>query len=101
MTDSSSEPPKRGPGRPPGFKGTSNRDIEYVCSTCHLEKERDDLVVKRVVFSHIGRGAKPLKSRVRAWVCSTCLETDIDWNAAKFAASPGMKDTKLAQPPKD
>ena len=92
---------KKKRGRPPGFAGTPNRDIKYVCSTCALERERDDLLVKRVLFSHIGRGGKLLKSRVRAWVCTSCLEVDADWNAEKFSASPGMKDTKLAKPTED
>lgn len=91
-------PPSTGKvGRPKGGVGTPNRVIDYRCTTCDKVKPRDELLAKRVSFSRMGRGGKLIQSRIRGWVCMSCLPHDPDWCAPKFSAAPGMKGTSIAQ----
>lgn len=69
--------------------------LDYSCTRCGTPTEREDLVVKRVRFSKMGRGGALLRSRTAGWLCSKCLEDDPDWNAEKLASAPGMKGTKI------
>lgn len=86
--------PGRKPGRPKGSKGSSNRTIDYSCTVCGNVTPRDNLVVKKVVFSRVGKGGKQLRARTRAWICDTCIESDPDWSAPAYFSSPGLRDTR-------
>jgi len=97
MTDPQQDPPRNKGGRPPGFVGTVNRDIDYRCSVCQQAKPRADLVAKKISFQEIGRGGKVLKTRTQGWVCKTCVLEDPDWNKRALIDSPGMKGTRLAE----
>lgn len=81
----------------PDGKGTEH--IEYRCTSCGIETNREDLTVKRVSFQTMGVRFKMLKSRNRAWLCQSCLEQDDDWNAPKFATAPGMTKTRIGPNP--
>lgn len=99
MTDQPEQPEQPAPkrrGRPPGIPGIITRAVDYKCMTCKLPKERDDLVVKRVVFSNIGRNGKQLRARSVGFICSSCLATDVDWNREAWKDAPGMKEPNNA-----
>jgi hypothetical protein len=74
----------------------SNRQIQYKCSVCGREEQREDLTVKRVSFQTMGIKFRTIRSRVVAWLCDDCRSEDVAWNMPKAAASPGMADTKIA-----
>jgi hypothetical protein len=92
-----SAPPKRGRGRPPGFVGSVNRDIDYSCATCGRSVGRDNLLSKRVVYLKLTRPQKTIRSRAIKWICQPCAEQETEWNQAPLAGSPGMKGTRLAE----
>ena len=75
----------------------SNRNIEYRCTKCGGEYEREDLMVVRTQFLTMGRGAKIIKSRVSDWVCATCASYHPHWDMPKFDDSPGFKDVNAAK----
>lgn len=83
-------------GRPPGFVGSANRTIEYVCSACRNEFTKEDLFAKRVIYSHVGRNTKIIRSRTTAWLCEACMNADPDYARDGYASSPGMKGTRIA-----
>ena len=85
-------------GRPPGFAGQSNRNIEYSCTACGKEFTKDTLFAKRVMFAILGRNKGVVRSRTVAWLCEPCMNADPDYAREMYASSPGMKDTSLAQP---
>lgn len=87
-------PPKR--GRPPGFKGTPNRDIQYCCDVCGDDVGRDNIYAKRVIFAQARRGGSVLKSRTVAWMCLPCLNKDPQFTSEKFVGAPGMRGTSIA-----
>lgn len=65
--------------------GTTMANLhEYVCTRCGTTAGREDLVVKRVQFVLMGEGASTIKSRVVAWLCPPCTETDEDFIRDKF-----------------
>jgi hypothetical protein len=90
--------PKRGRGRPPGFKGTANREIDYTCMTCNEVKPRDQLLARRVTWFEMGRAGKAVRSRTTGWQCRSCAEKDGDWQRDPLADSPGFKGTSIAKP---
>ena len=90
--DPQPEPPKRKRGRPPGFKGQSNRNIEYICSACGGRSTKERLHAKRVMFTTIGDKPKTVRSRTVAWLCEVCMMRDYDWNLEAFKSSPGNAD---------
>lgn len=89
-SDSDNPPPKRR-GRPPGFKGTANRPIDYTCMTCKQPKTREELLVRRVSWAEMGRNGKPIRSRSVGWQCRACVEADPDFNRQAFLDAPGIK----------
>ena len=76
-------------------KAPSNRDIRYVCSVCKRERERNDLLAKRVTFTTL-RPVKTITSRTVAWICSECRANDPAWTQPIRNAAPGYADTKIA-----
>lgn len=77
--------------------GRSNRNIEYKCTACGKEVERDALHVKRVQFREMGQHGRVIVTRVLKWLCHECMTTDPDFQRPPLSASPGMADTKLAR----
>lgn len=71
-------------GRPPGFKGTANRQIDYVCSACKTDTPRSELTSKIATFKQVGSGGKVIKTRTIGWLCPTCLASDAHWQIEKF-----------------
>lgn len=53
---------------------------DYICNACGKPTRRDDLVVKKVLFTSMGQGANTIKGRVVAWLCEPCTSKDPDWN---------------------
>lgn len=76
-------------GRPPGFKGTANRPIDYVCSMCKTDTPRDDLTAKIATFKKIGPQGKTIRTRTVAWLCPFCLVNDKHWKIEKYNG-PGL-----------
>jgi hypothetical protein len=93
--DDPKEPKKR--GRPPGFVGTSNRDIQYICDVCGKNVGKEKLCSKQVVFRRVGRGGRIIRSRIVQWVCDACVVKDPHYTQEKLTASPGMRDVKHAK----
>lgn len=60
------------------------------CSNCGRVANREQLTVKKVQFSEMGQGAATLRSRVVAWLCNSCLESDMDWNRPRLRAPKGL-----------
>lgn len=52
---------------------------EYRCTKCDRPTERDQLAVKRVMFTTMGRGFKKLRQRTEGWLCPECREADSAW----------------------
>lgn len=57
---------------------------DYKCTTCNESPGRDLLTVKRVQFTHMGKGSKTMRSRVVAWKCPLCVSKDPDWNRPAY-----------------
>ena len=85
-------PPRRGPGRPPGFQGSSNRSIQYQCTECAKQATRETLFSKRVSWATIGSNPKVVRVRTIAWVCKTCMEADPNYQREPHSQAPGNKD---------
>lgn len=66
---------------------------EYGCTRCQRPVPRDELVVKKALFTEMGAPAQTIRSRVTDWLCSTCLTTDTDFNREKF--SPPRMEKRL------
>lgn len=66
---------------------------DYRCTKCGRGEEagitRDDLVVKKVLFTTMGMGPHTVRSRVTDWLCPQCLVQDEIWNRYPFVA-PGQ-----------
>lgn len=63
-------------------------DIDYKCSVCGKNTDRDLLTVKKVQFLEIGEKPSTLKSRTESWLCPDCVGKDPAWNIPKGYA-PG------------
>lgn len=83
-----------GPGRPSGFKGSPNRDIQYDCARCDATPGREGLVAVRVQFVTIGKPQRLIRSRTTEWICNPCMEQDPAYNQEALTDAPGMKDVK-------
>ena len=61
----------------------------YRCTRCRKGPneglKREQLTVKKVVFSQMGSGARVIRSRVSEWLCPDCIGQDKDWNREPFA----------------
>lgn len=57
---------------------------EYGCTRCNTPTSRDDLIVKKSLFTEMGEGGRSVRSRVTDWLCQKCREEDPDWNLPKF-----------------
>jgi len=57
---------------------------DYRCTRCHQSTPREELSVKRVQFVEMGEGAQTLRSKVVAWLCSSCVTVDVDWIRPRF-----------------
>lgn len=68
---------------------------EYRCGVCKQVTLRQLLVVKKVVFTEIGPGAKIIKSRTVGWICNECVENDTDFQLEKYSKAPGHKSAPL------
>lgn len=64
----------------------------YVCTNCGMDKSKQDLTVKKVLFTDMGEGARTLRSRVVSWLCKSCLEEDFDFNREPNV-TPKWRDT--------
>jgi hypothetical protein len=58
----------------------------YYCTNCGLETPREQLTVKKAVFTDMGSKARMHKSRVVDQLCPrpTCLPADPDWQREAF-----------------
>lgn len=65
---------------PPKNKLTQEQQVLYKCTGCGILADRDKLTVKKALFQRFGRNGKWLRSRVVAWLCEDCRDTDSDWN---------------------
>lgn len=79
-------------GRPPGFKGSSNRNIKYACDTCGAVVGRENLVTKRAVFLTLTEPIRAVRTRTVGWFCLPCAEAQPDWKREALTDSPGMRD---------
>ncbi len=87
------EPVVRKRGRPPGGKGTRNREISYVCTKCGAATAK---VAKVAQWRFIGKNSRFIRSRTTGWFCIECMEKDEDYTREIYFDSPGLKDTKNA-----
>lgn len=55
-------------------------EFDYVCNECGKLTPRQDLVVKKVLFTGMGAGASTIRARVTKWLCDSCTLKDSDWN---------------------
>lgn len=94
MDDITPAEPKRKPGRPPGFKGSSNRNIDYVCSVCGGRSTKEKLASKRILFSTIGDKPKTFRTRTVAWLCEVCMLRDPDFQREAIVDAPGNADLR-------
>lgn len=53
--------------------------MDYRCSKCDQPTPREQLTVKRVMFTTMGSKAKRLRIRTEGWLCPTCRENDPMW----------------------
>lgn len=72
----------------------SNRHINYTCTSCGKETNKEKLTAKRVEFSTYGKGSKRLRTRTVARLCLTCRDKDPAWNQERYLAAPGFDDLK-------
>lgn len=52
----------------------------YACTNCGVDKPRNELSSKKVMFSGIGMDTAVFRSRVVDWLCENCLGQDSDYN---------------------
>jgi hypothetical protein len=57
----------------------------YGCTRCQTPTPRNELTVKKAVFTEMGEGPSTLRSRVVDWLCGMCLKEDHDFNREKFS----------------
>jgi hypothetical protein len=57
----------------------------YACTRCKNPTKREELTVKKALFTEMGEGARSLRSRVVDWLCDSCLKQDTDFNREKFS----------------
>lgn len=81
-------------GRKPGFQGSVNREIKYVCDECGADVGRENIVSKRSLFITLVAPVKALRTRTVKWLCRPCAEKDPDWNREALIDSPGMRDVR-------
>lgn len=55
------------------------QEHEYVCNGCGKPTSRDMLTVKKIRFDSMGQGSRNIRSRVKAWLCHSCVQRDPDW----------------------
>lgn len=79
-------------GRKPGFKGVSNREIDYRCTECGGSSTREKLHAKRATFTTVGPAPKTIRVRTVAWLCEVCMIRDPDWNREAHTQAPGNAD---------
>lgn len=65
---------------------------KYICSVCSRETPREMLVVKKVLFTKMGSGAKTLRARVKLWLCPSCTRKDEDWLTEPYQAVDEKKE---------
>ena len=58
---------------------------EYGCTRCDKDKDREQLTVKKIMFTDMGEGARTLRSRVVDWLCDDCLLEDPDYLREKIS----------------
>ena len=78
-------------GRPRGGKGTTNREIKYICGTCQQDVGRDHIFARQVTFINMVTKRKE-RTRTVDWVCDVCIKAHPDYDRERYAKSPGMKD---------
>lgn len=65
---------------------------EYRCTRCGRGQEagvdRSKLLVKKSIFTTMGRGGKTVRSRVVDWLCDGCVKQDDDWNQVNTKGQP-------------
>lgn len=57
----------------------------YACTQCKRNTPREDLTVKKAMFTEMGEGARTIRSRVVDWLCPLCLTKDTDYQREKFS----------------
>lgn len=62
-----------------GFEKPSRDD--YACTVCGKITPRDELSVKKVVFTTMGSRGNVFRTRAVEWLCDTCLYADAEYNA--------------------
>lgn len=54
------------------------------CNRCRRVTPRHLLVVKKVLFTGMGAGAKTHRARVTDWLCPDCTKEDPDFNRETY-----------------
>lgn len=57
----------------------------YACTRCTAPTKREELTVKKALFTTMGEGPKTKKARVVDWLCGKCLTEDFDYQREKFS----------------
>lgn len=64
----------------------------YACTRCGIDKPRDQLSSKKVMFAGIGNSTTVFRSRTVDWLCENCLGADDDYNSPRdLSKSERMK----------
>lgn len=63
----------------------------YGCTRCGAPVGRDQLTVKKVLFTTMGEGPRTKKARVLEWLCDSCMQRDPDFNREKFSAPRAVR----------
>jgi hypothetical protein len=67
-----------------GFQKATSED--YACTRCGAFTPRDDITVKKVVFTTMGSRGNVFRTRAVDWLCETCLGKDKQYNAPKLVS---------------
>lgn len=54
--------------------------VGYACTVCGVQKPKDELSTKKVLFSGIGTSSTVFRSRTVEWLCEDCLGKDSQYN---------------------
>ena len=71
------------------------QEIDYRCTQCGKETDRDLLTVKKVSFLEIGENPRAIKTRTESWLCPNCIKEDNAFNIPK-GFSPGRTNIKAS-----
>lgn len=62
------------------------QEYDYICNGCGQPTARNMLTVKKILFTSMGEGSTTTRSRVKQWLCPSCVKKDTDWNLPAYQA---------------